>query len=64
MTADLQLRDEGTIVLIIPSSPAGQAWVDEHLPEDAPRFGGAVAAEPRYVAAIVEGATDDGLEVA
>lgn len=61
--ADIQIRDEGSIILIIGATPEGQAWMDEHLPEDAPTFSGAVAAEPRYVPDIIDGAMEDGLTV-
>lgn len=65
MTADFHLYDHGTIVLLDAITPAAQAWVDEHLPEDRSTWGrhGSVI-EHRYVAAIIEGILADGLEVA
>ena len=61
---DIRIDNHGSIVLITPVSEEGQAWVDEHLAHpEIQMWGNAVVAEPRYVAAIVEGAQNDGLEV-
>lgn len=63
--ADLQFVNHGSIVLCYPSSDAGREWVDEHLSaDDVICWGDGIAIEPRYVAAIVEGATGDGLTCA
>jgi predicted thioesterase len=61
---DLRVNNHGTIFLVHPLSDAGREWVQEHLPADAQRFGEAVVVEHRYIADIVDGATNDGLEVA
>jgi len=60
---DLLVRDEGSIFLLVPVTPAGQEWVDEHIPADAQTFGKAIVVEHRYIADIVNGALADGLEV-
>lgn len=39
------------------------AWVDEHLPPNPIYWTGGVVVEHRYVAPIVAGILDDGLEV-
>jgi hypothetical protein len=39
-------------------------WIIEHIPEDAPTFGGAIAVEHRYIRAIIQGAAADGLSIA
>lgn len=62
--ADLLVHGGGTVYLLRPVSPAGAAWVDEHIPGDATWFGGAVAVEHRYIRDIVVGAVSDGLRVA
>jgi hypothetical protein len=62
MTADLHFTDHGSIWLMEPRTDAARAWVAEHIPEDAQSFGHAIVVEPRYVEAIVIGATADGLE--
>jgi hypothetical protein len=60
---DLRFLDRGSIWLIRPLSPRGEEWFSEHLPDDAQRFGGAVACEHRYVLDIINGAVADGLSV-
>lgn len=64
MNTDFTVRDEGSIFLLTPETPEADAWVAEHLPEDAMRFGKAVVIEHRYVSDIVDGIQADGLEVA
>jgi hypothetical protein len=59
--ADLLVHGGGTVYLLRPVSPAGAAWVEQHIPDDATWFGGAVAVEHRFIGPIVEGATGDGL---
>ena len=66
--ADLEVQNEGSIFIVWPRSPEGQLWCDDHLPEDAQRWGyngvNGIVVEHRYIADIVEGAKADGLEVA
>jgi hypothetical protein len=57
------LENHGTIFPLRPISDSAQAWVDEHLPEDATWFCGAVVVEHCYIGAIVEGAIADGMVV-
>lgn len=59
--SDLQFTNHGSIVLLAALTEAGQEWVSEHLPDDAMTFGNAIVIEPRYVAAIAEGAVAAGL---
>lgn len=61
---DIAIQNHGSIVLLRPCTPAGDAWLDEHLAEDRQRWGAATVCEPRYVRDIVDGARDDGLVVA
>ena len=60
---DLAFDNHGSIWLMQALTTAGQAWVDEHISEEAMWFGGAIVGEPRYVEAIVIGAQDVGLVV-
>ena len=60
---DLLVRGEGTVYLLFATSPVGEAWIDEHLPEDALQFVGGIAVEHRFIADIVAGAVHDGLVV-
>ncbi len=62
---DITFENHGSIVLIRGLSEAGQAWLDENVGDDETQyFGNAIAAEPRYVEAIMHGAVDAGLEIA
>lgn len=60
---DVNVQNEGSIVLVRPLSDAAKAWVDEHIPNDAQWFGNAFAVEPRYLDEIVFGMEQDGLNV-
>jgi hypothetical protein len=61
---DICIENAGSIVLVRPMTPTGKAWVEENVEaEDWQHFGGAIAAEPRTVQAVVDGARGDGLEV-
>lgn len=64
--ADILIEREcplASVVLLRGVTGPGRDWLDEHVDEDAPVFGGRIAAETRYAVAIVEGARRDGLVV-
>lgn len=60
---DFVIENHGSLFLLRPISDAADAWVDEHIAEDAPSFGGAVAVEHRFIVAIADGIIADGLTV-
>lgn len=60
---DFSLQDEGSISILFPLTPAAELWVAKHLPADAIFWTGGVVIEHRFVAPIVAGILDDGLEV-
>ena len=61
---DLSVQNHGSIFLLVPESDLGREWIAERIPEDATRWGeDAVVVEHRYIADIVQGAINDGLEV-
>lgn len=61
---DISIENHGSIFLLQPISPAGQAWLQENvIGEETQIFGNAVVCEPRYVANIVFGARGEGLVV-
>lgn len=60
MTDDFDLADHGSICLLTPLTPAAQVWADEHLPEDATRWGLSIVIEPRYVGAILVNIAEEG----
>ena len=55
--------DGGSIVLLTPLTDAACEWVQEHLPEDAPKLGASYAIEWRYAPDIVDGFCKEGLTV-
>jgi hypothetical protein len=63
MSADVHVRDEGTIFLLTPLTEVGEEWMEEHLPEDAQRFAGGVVVEHRFVTDILQGMQADGLSI-
>jgi hypothetical protein len=61
---DILVANCGSVFLLRPVSPVGQAWLQENVIRDeTQRFGDAVVCEPRYVADIVFGARGEGLLV-
>lgn len=63
-SVDIRFESHGSIVLIRGLSELGQAWLDENVGDtDTQYFGNAICAEPRYCAAIYQGAVDAGLAV-
>ncbi len=60
---DFLVADHGTIFLLQPITDRALIWVHEHLPPDSPRFGAAVVVEYRFIADIVSGIRDDGMQV-
>ena len=61
---DIQFENHGSIFLIRGVSDAGQAWLDENVGDDETQyFGHAIAAEPRYIADIANGAIEAGLVI-
>lgn len=63
--ADLIVENHGSVALILPASPAGREWFDSHVEyESWAVLGSRIAVDHRYVAPIVDGAVNDGLEVA
>ena len=55
--------NHGSIVLLEPQDRNAEQWLEEHVDPEARWWGPALVVEPRYVADIVNGAREDGLEV-
>ena len=60
---DLLVYGSGTIYTLHAVSRRGSRWIAEHISDDAPRLGTAVAVEHRFIRDIVAGAVSDGLRV-
>jgi hypothetical protein len=68
MKTDFTVQSDGgygSIYLLKPNTEAAREWVALNIinPEDAQRWGEAVAVEHRYIGDIVEGIRRDGLTV-
>ena len=61
--SDFLLQDDGTIAVLFPLTPPAVSWVAENLPADALFWGSGTVIEHRFVASIVLGILNDGLEV-
>jgi hypothetical protein len=61
---DLRFEHHGSVVLIRPLTPEGRDWIETNVETEGWQwFGGAVAAEPRYIENVVLGAVEAGLVV-
>ena len=61
---DIAVSNHGSVCGLTPETEAGEAWLTEHLPDDVQCLGRMRCCEPRYVDAIIDGASADGLTVA
>lgn len=64
-TLDICVEDYGSVVLLRPATATGRAWLEANCNRSGyqPFGGGTLLCEPRYVADIVAGAREAGLEV-
>ena len=65
-TADFEVQNHGSIFLLIPQTSSAGAWIDEHIGSDngfQPYYP-TVVVEHRYIGAIAEGISADGLVLA
>jgi len=61
---DILVENHGSIILLRPVSPVGQAWLQENvIGDETQMLGKAVVCEPRYVADIIFGVRGEGLLV-
>ena len=63
MSEDLELQNEGSLYLLRPLTGEAVEWLDEHIEHNRQMFGTAVVVGHRYIADIVRGIRDAGLEV-
>ena len=62
-TADVHIVNHHSIVLFHLNTPEVSAWVEENVGGEAQFFGPALVVEPRYVANLIAGMRESGLEV-
>lgn len=61
---DIVFHNHGSVFVVEGTSKAGIAWLQENLDQDGQRWGlNGYVVEPRYVAPILAGAVDSGLDV-
>jgi hypothetical protein len=59
---DFDFVHHGSITILTPLTTDAHDWVEEHIPQDAARWGQhSIAIEPRYVGDIIAAITEDGL---
>ena len=61
--ADIHIVNHHSIILFHLNTPEASAWVEENVTREAQFFGMALVVEPRYVAALIAGMREAGLEV-
>lgn len=59
---DFVVRDEGTIWLSTPLTPAALQFLSEHIQDDAQYFGDSLVVEHRYVEDLLLSLSEQGLE--
>jgi hypothetical protein len=62
-TPHVHVVNHHSIVLFHLNTPVASAWVEEHVSDEAQFFGMALVVEPRYVADLIHGMHEAGLEV-
>ena len=62
-SADVHIVHHHSIVLFHLNTPEAAQWVEKNVAGEAQFFGTALVVEPRYVAALIHGMREDGLEV-
>lgn len=60
---DVTVTNHGSIFTFRPLTPAAHCWLEDNVSDDAPWWGGALAVEPRYAHALVEGLEAEGLVI-
>ena len=64
-TVDIEIRNHGSIALIVPLTDLARQWIDENIHAESWQWwGDGLACEPRYIETIVDGMMDSGLQVA
>lgn len=65
-TKDFTITDSGSIVLLHPQTDAARNWLEENIGQDNgfQPYWPTVVVEPRFVQAIIEGFSNDGLLLA
>ena len=62
---DILVQNHGSLVLLCPATTGGRVWLETNCDRSGyqPFGGGTLLCEPRFVASIIAGAREAGLEV-
>ena len=61
---DVKVEDHGSVILLTPLTAEAREWFEQNIHSEGWQwFGGSLAAEPRYVADVVEGLNNAGFAV-
>lgn len=63
MSVDALVENHGSIFLVKPLTLRCENWLKDHVSNEAQYFGGKLVVEHRYILPLVQGMTDDGMEV-
>jgi hypothetical protein len=63
MAIDINSTQVDALCILNGLTPAGSAWMETNLPEDAQRIAGGIVVEPRYIDDILKGAFTDGMVI-
>ncbi len=63
IVADVDVQDEGTLVLFTPRTEAAQNWIENSVQDGAQFWAGALVVEHRYAQSLLDGMVSDGLTV-
>jgi hypothetical protein len=58
---DVRVRNEGSIFLFCPRTPAAKRWIDENVQPDAQWFGDAIVVEWRFAGELAAAMREAGL---
>ena len=62
-TSDVIVENHGSVFLFQPLTVLAEAWIAEHVADDAMRYADALVVEPRYAPDLAAGMLADGLRV-
>lgn len=58
---DFIIDNQRSVFAVRPVSRAAKAWIEDNVGGDVPTFGNSVVVEHRFIEALVDGFTGDGL---
>jgi hypothetical protein len=58
---EIQIENQGSLILFIPITENAKTWLQENVQEDAQWFGKALVVEPRYAGDLARGCREAGL---